>query len=289
MVKIQIVSDLHLEEEALYDTFTIPANDSSHCLALLGNNGSFTDGHEELYLRFIMRHLREFPMVLFVVGMSELQGNSPRAVIEILQDFSERIKRKRNSEVMGEFVFLNNSRWDQPDGNLTFLGSTLFTSPPVTMRDDLATYCRRDTGIFGWNMGKHLAAHWEARRYLASEVEEIEFSDPDRHVIILTHHCPTLDERAISPHESFDPEDRPDIYRYASETRGFAPWDSSVLKMWAFGGTGINCKYCYDETLVYSNQRGRHNDCPGFQLFEPLWLVTFYSDDDEDDDSDVQL
>ncbi|KAL7627449.1 hypothetical protein AAE478_001642 [Parahypoxylon ruwenzoriense] len=72
MVKIQIISDLHLELGFKYDSFEIPQE--APYLALLGNIGSFHDGHRELYLKFLERQLERYQAVFYVLGMRELSG-----------------------------------------------------------------------------------------------------------------------------------------------------------------------------------------------------------------------
>ncbi|KAI1807134.1 hypothetical protein F4811DRAFT_559928 [Daldinia bambusicola] len=230
MVRIQIMSDLHLENDESYDRFII--RPEAKYLALLGDIGVVAYHHPR-YLQFIERQLRLFDIVFY---REQIDGEDPD---------------------WGEFVFLDNSRYDLADENVSILGATMFTDPPHDKIIPVNGFYQYEPPISGWSSQKHSEAHRETVEYLSREVNLIKQEDPERIVIILTHHSPTLSPRAMGP--GFTIYDGGARCWHATNLRNQHPWaEAENVRLWAFGSTHYNCDYIKSDTgmRVYSNQRG---------------------------------
>lgn len=77
-------------------------------------------------------------------------------------------------------------------------------------------------------------------------------ADPSQSICILTHYCPSRDERALN---GLDDEH---VNLVSTDMEWFMFWHVPQLKLWAFGGTGHNCTL-HNERIrrfLYTNQRG---------------------------------
>ncbi|KAI0848358.1 hypothetical protein F5Y00DRAFT_262745 [Daldinia vernicosa] len=260
MVRIQIMSDLHLEHDEGYGRFSIPPE--APYLALLGDIGNW-NFHWRQYVEFIERHLYRFKAIFYfcyqVQTLKEIMGSA-----------------------LGEFIFLNNSRYDIPDEKVTILGATLFTDPPYGQRHRTDAFYRTEVQI-DFSVKQHRLAHFDTMSYLSRQVAALAHEDPQRSIIILTHHCPTIDTQAIGPSYLVDPEGIK--YQHASDLTNQHLWiDADAVKLWAFGSTHYNCDYIDEKTerRVYSNQRGYPGECDDFRIHAVVDVSTY---DDKYDDA----
>lgn len=161
---------------------------------------------------------------------------------------------------MGEFVFLDNTRYDFKDKRLTVLGGTLFNLPRKDLRDYIDDYYRRFIRIDGWGTRQHFEAHKRTRRWLLRTSSSIENEDPQRAVIILTHYSPTRHHAAIS---LTNPG-----YRHSTDLKWLNRFMSRNVRLWAFGSTHYNCDFVdYDtDRRFYSNQKELHGLCEAFNV-----------------------
>ncbi|KAI8960047.1 hypothetical protein F5Y11DRAFT_282192 [Daldinia sp. FL1419] len=281
MVRLQIMSDLHLEQDESYERFFIYPR--APYLALLGDIGNLVY-HSQQYRTFIERHLGRFDAIFYVHGLKE--GNKStyelaQREMESLNNYCKMLKAySKRGEKWGDFVFLNNSRYDIPGERITVLGGTLFTFPPRHLRHGTDRLYRNELVIVGWNIQRHIAAHLETMSYLSREVATIAKQDPKRSIIILTHHCPTIDPRIIGPRHDVDPEGLK--YQHASDLTGEHPWTGAKsVKLWAFGSTHYNCRQIDWETgmQLYSNQRGYPEECPDFDMERYVEIIAPKIDD----------
>ncbi|KZL74864.1 ser thr protein phosphatase superfamily [Colletotrichum incanum] len=78
--------------------------------------------------------------------------------------------------------------------------------------------------------------------------------DPRRKIVILTHHSPTEDSRAVKQlHANSNLRSG-----FSTDLRGQLCWDSPQVRLWAFGHTHYNCDFVDEGTgkRVYTNQKG---------------------------------
>ncbi|KAK8103144.1 hypothetical protein PG984_016290 [Apiospora sp. TS-2023a] len=270
MVKIQIQSDLHLEAPKTYDIFEVVPK--GPYLALLGDIGVFAKGYDE-YTQFLLVQLRNFKAVLLVLGNHEPYHSDWEEAKWYVAKFQEDVAaRKQAGEQLGEFVLLDQTRFDIDDeegkeGGVTVLGCTLFSSVPQKSRKDVGFGLNDFNFIDNWGVDEHNGAHASDIAWLNSEVKSIEETSGSsgaakRRIAVLTHYCPTFDERA----QDLRHKNSPLQSGFATDLSGEACWTSRAVKLWAFGHTHYNCDFTDEHgKRIYSNQRGySFSQSPGF-------------------------
>jgi len=251
-IQFQIVSDLHLETPTaskLYDTFKLPIHASN--LLLVGDIGlAIDDG----LFRFLKRLLDETPnrRIFYVMGNHEAYQMTHTRAWERLRWFEEHARTRYRER----FVFLHRTRYDLNE-KITILGCTLWSKISDAQASDVhnrLTDFYRLRGIRDWSLDSHMEEHRKDLMWLNNEVERIYQNEPERQIVIATHHSPTIDPRASNPR-----------HNGSSVSSGFVTsleqepcWISPAVKLWAFGHTHYNCAYKDESTgkLVVANQKG---------------------------------
>jgi len=248
MMRLKIVSDLHLEAPAAYDVFEIRPDDAQH-RALLGDIGYTKD--PGLY-QFLSHQLLHFTIVFFVLGNHEpYQSNWPSAVAQINQ-FSQEINSARcHNPNLGEFVFLNRTRYDIST-SVSILGCTLFSSILPEQHDHVSFGVNDFYHIADWSVEKHREAHSRDVTWLDDHVSAIASAEPQRKVVILTHYSPTVDPRSIDPTH----RGRNISSGFSTDLANHVCWNSRSVALWAFGHTHFNCDFDTDGKRIFTSQRG---------------------------------
>ena len=246
--KFQIMSDLHLETHSSYD-FDFPKTAPN--LALLGDIGHI--GNDELF-RFLERQLGRFEVVFFLLGNHEPYHLKISFAKHRVLSFATRMEKKHVSGELsvGKFVFLDHTRFDLDD-NVSVLGCTLYSRVPPEQARAVQSRLVDFKDILGWDVGDHVDAHLEELAWLNKKVKEIEAAEPNRRIIVFTHHCPTIDDRANNPK-----------YRTSGVRSGFVTdlsnevcWNSKAVILWGFGHTHFNCDFIDGHgKRVVANQKG---------------------------------
>lgn len=272
MVKIQIQSDLHLEVSRFYDTFEIVPK--APYLALLGDIGCLSKGYDE-YAKFLLIQLRNFEAVLLVLGNHEPYYSNWEEAKWYIAKFQEDVAaRKQAGEQLGTFVLLDQTKFNIDDeeggedgAGVTILGCTLFSSVPQNSRKDVGFGLNDFNFIENWGVDDHNKAHASDIAWLDSQVQSLEEAASGsgaarRRIAVLTHYCPTFDERAQDPRHKNSPLQS----GFATDLGGEACWTSEAVKLWAFGHTHYNCDFTDEHgKRIYSNQRGySFSQSPGF-------------------------
>ncbi|KAK2015979.1 Ser/Thr protein phosphatase [Colletotrichum eremochloae] len=250
MASIQIMSDLHLSHQE-YKTYRIKPD--APYLALLGDIGCVKDAS---YIDFLERQLTAFRIVFHVLGNHEPYGSSWDDTIEKLQSFQDINQRKREQDPsagLGEYVFMYQREYTLPDTDITILGCTLFSNVPDSKLTAVSNGLNDFYAIDDWTVEEHCQRHNEDLAWLNARVKATE-QDPRRAIVILTHHSPTNDSRAVDPlHVNSNIQSG-----FSTDLRGQLCWENSQVKLWAFGHTHYNCDFVDEETgkRVYTNQKG---------------------------------
>jgi len=110
--------------------------------------------------------------------------------------------------------------------------------------------------IIDWNVGDHNAAHQADLDWLNREVAAIVDSEPQRSVVVFTHHSPTLLEDANNPRHLIDAADVRS--GFVTDLSAEMCWRSEAVELWAFGHTHFNCDFLDPMTKkrVFANQPG---------------------------------
>jgi hypothetical protein len=247
-VAFQVVSDLHLETEASYKSYSL--KQTAPNLALLGDIGRTAD--DGLFV-FLERQLRRYWNVFYVMGNHEpAQGTDWAAAKRRMHLFADRMERLRVTSTIGRFVLLDQMRHDVNE-TLTILGCTLFSRVADAQAAEVASRLVDFRQIRDWTVSDHFDAHASDVRWLNGQVRDIYTNEPHRQIAIFTHYSPTLDARAIDKryHNS------PVMSAFATDLSGEPCWTSPSVCMWAFGHTHFSCDF-HDRLgkRVFANQKG---------------------------------
>ncbi|KAF2106612.1 Metallo-dependent phosphatase-like protein, partial [Lophiotrema nucula] len=250
--QFQIVSDLHLETPVTspeYASFSL----KTHCsnLLLLGDIGLVKDDGLFQFLRGLLSKDRGI-RIFYVLGNHESYQLSFSQCLQRIRDF----EKEAQLDFAGRFIFLHRNRYDV-DKSITILGCTLWTAVSTEQSTEVAarlTDFNERRGIVDWTLDQHLEEHRKDTQWLNAEVESLQLNEPHRQIIVLTHHGPTKDARAID-----------NQHRGSSVSSGFVSdlsdqpcWTSPSVRLWAFGHTHYSCAFHDEQTgkLVVSNQKG---------------------------------
>lgn len=254
-VAFQILSDLHLETHQSYE-FAI--KQTAPYLALLGDIGHVVD---DGLFAFLEKQFNRNWIVFFLLGNHEPVSISWSLAKRRVRAFAGRIERLRSRSTIGRFVFLDQTRFDV-NNTVTVLGCTLFSEVKAEQAAAVKSRLIDFTKIQDWTVEDHVAAHRSDLHWLNAQVTEIYRDDPQRQIIIFTHHSPTLDDRTND-----------EKYRGGSVISGFvtdlaeeACWKSPAVVCWGFGHTHFSCDFTdqFGKRIV-ANQKGYANlPCRGF-------------------------
>ncbi|KAI3392698.1 hypothetical protein diail_5298 [Diaporthe ilicicola] len=259
-MKIQILSDLHLESPKAYDFYEITP--TAPYLALLGDIGCVCDPG---YITFLTAQLKQFRIVFHVLGNHEPYGSSWNSVIAKLHTFQEKNRQQQAADSsLGEYILLNQNEYHLPEYNITVLGCTLFSHVPEVSLEDVSFGLNDFFRIDSWTVENHVSAHKSDLGWLNSRVSALSREQPSRKIIIFSHHSPTLDPRTVNPRTAGNKISS----GFATNLQGETCWAGENVVLWAYGHTHYNFPHWRDQdsgTFVYSNQRGYYfSQAPGF-------------------------
>ncbi|KAI0785939.1 Ser/Thr protein phosphatase protein [Abortiporus biennis] len=258
-VQLQIVSDLHLEIERSpaprgkeFYHFDVPV--CAPHLALLGDIGWTLQ--DDLF-SWLKVQLNLFETVFFVSGNHEPYRSSIAESENRLVAFASEIEA--DPSVSGKFAYLSRTRYDISPMH-TILGCTLWSALNPDDLDILSWSLTDFRRIENFNPDAFIVKHQEDLDWLNNTVDEIARTEPDRKVIVFTHHAPTI-KGTGDP--KFDGE--PTSSAFATEITAERCWNKDVVELWAFGHTHWCCDFEVHGVRVYSNQRGYKDGSPGFE------------------------
>lgn len=242
--RIQVLSDLHLEVGQQYSSFDFPV--SAPWLVLAGDIGRLID--YEAYLDFISRQTERYERVFLVLGNHEFYGLSHQAGIERARELVV------ESRLGGKVVLLHRNQWDDPElgSDLTILGCTLWSHVPDPAREIVRYKVQDFKKIEGWSPEKHTEQHEIDLGWLHKRVRELAITAPGRHVLVVTHHAPTM-KGTSAPRN----EDNPWSSAYAThvlQEEGGGLWRQ--VKVWIFGHTHYCTDFMVGGVRLLANQRG---------------------------------
>ena len=244
-MKLQIVSDLHLEFQRKADIeFKLPKTDSD-VIVMAGDIGVGFDEEYEFCKYIIETHQKP---VIFVLGN--------HSFYEGFADVTEIRDKWRNVNYPG-LVFLDEGLEAVIDG-VTFIGGTMWTD--FRMKDSTETDSTgifaaelymsdfRDTLINGkpWCVLSSIEEHHKTRKAMQEILDET----PGKTVIV-THHLPS--------YKSIDPTFEGSAMNpaYASHMDEFI--EANDIALWVHGHVHVNHDYMISDTRIISNPRGYYN------------------------------
>lgn len=247
MTRIQVLSDLHLEAPSAYDIFDIPPG--APYLALLGDIGNTKD---DALFTFLEAQLRRFEIVFFLLGNHEPYHSNWTLAREKVKKFALEMN-DRNETGLGKFIFLDQTRYDIST-EVTVLGCTLYSNVTEAQKEHVSFGLNDFYHIEDWSVEAHCEAHRGDLDWLNDQVAQIAMAEPQRKIVVFTHHSPTVDARAVDPNRANSPISSGFVTDLAAEEC----WRSPSVCTWAFGHTHYNCDFVEEETgkRVIANQRG---------------------------------
>ncbi|KAK4235321.1 hypothetical protein C8A03DRAFT_36819 [Achaetomium macrosporum] len=220
--QIQLLSDLHLEVGKQYTTFTFPA--SAPLLLLAGDIGRLTD--YDTYRSFLASQVARYRKVFLLLGNHEFYGLSYESGLETAQHLAE------EPSLTDRLVLLHRARWDDPDSDLTILGCTLWPAIPEESCAIVEAKVNDFKMIDGWG-----------------QVAEATRSDPERRILIATHHAPCVEGISRPEHVN-----NPWAPAFATDLVAQGGWGG--VEAWVFGHTQFSSRLSRKGVKLVSNQRG---------------------------------
>lgn len=248
-LNFQILSDLHLESPAAYDSFEIEPK--APYLALLGDIGYVKDAG---FFDFLRKQLKAFQLVFLVLGNHEPYHSSWADAISEVNGFkAESEAAFARGETSGQLIFLNRMRYDISP-SVTILGCTLFSRVTEAQAEMVSFGLNDFYYTKDWTIETHREAHLADLEWLNGEVDSISRSEPERKVIVFTHYCPLTSDEVVDPKH----RDSKLSSGFMSDLSDEPCWTREAVKLWAFGHTHFNCDVEDLQTgkRVLSNQRG---------------------------------
>ncbi|KAI9765863.1 MAG: hypothetical protein M1839_005299 [Geoglossum umbratile] len=247
------MSDLHLETPETrpsYSEFRIQPR--CQYLALLGDIGKVLDGR---LFDFLITQLQQFEIVFYLLGNHEPYGMTFHEAQSKVQAFETEMRTMMQGHPgFGRFVFLNQTKYELPD--ITVLGCTLFSN--ITQPDSVSLFVSDFSYIKGWTVDSHNAAHQADLEWLNFQVASIARRDPNRPIVIFTHHSPTTRSEANHPNHIKDPSHVRSAF--STDISNHICWTRPQVKLWAFGHTHFNCNLTLSGKQVLANQKGRSRE-----------------------------
>jgi predicted phosphodiesterase len=250
MMAVQILSDLHLEAPKGYDIFEIVPK--APYLALLGDIGNIAS-HKDDCLDFLTRQLRQFRAVLFVPGNHEAYHSNWPETLDILRAFEEDVRKNTS---LGEFVLLDRNVFRLPDSDTVILGCSLFSYIPPESQMAVSLGLNDFFHTNSWDVEVHNAMHKRDLAWLNAQVANLEESNVK--IMIFSHWSPSQDARAMDQRHAGSRI----TSAFSTDLSNEKCFQSSKIKVWAFGHTHYNCDFVVEredraEPLrLVTNQRG---------------------------------
>jgi len=245
MMKIQVLSDLHIE----FAPFSVPHTDAD-LIVLAGDIGVGLDG---------IKFAKTLPLpVIYVTGNHELYNQRFPAHIDAMRDEAKESNvhfLENDSVVINDVKFLGCTLWtdfkvfgrDRFHDSLNTVGRGLMDYQAIK-KDDGAAISPYDT----------LSAHEKSRMWLMNQLGQ---KTHDK-VVVVTHHTPTL-------------QSCPDRYKGELLTAGFASDLEDLMgkcNLWIHGHTHYCVDFNINGTRIVSNQRGYPRE-DGMETFKPDFVV----------------
>lgn len=241
--KIQFLSDLHLEVGQQYTSYDVPPR--APILVLAGDIGRLVDEGLEL---FLLKLVENFEKILYVPGNHEFYGTSREEGLEAARALMRHDKLRRKLFVMDKL------RLDL-DTELTVLGCTLHSRILAEFEPEIARRVNDFRRILDWDTGKHNTQHALDVAWLRIELERICRREPQRRVLIVTHHAPSFVGTTEPEHVRSETNSAFCTDILEKQVKSWrVEWSRIVA--WVYGHTHFTARGSVGGVRVLSNQRG---------------------------------
>lgn len=236
------MSDLHLEVGQQYASFTFET--TAPYLILGGDIGRLVD--YEGYLSFLKDQTNRYDRVFLVLGNHEFYG------LDFPTGLATARRLEQEPALEGKLVLLQQNTVHLTDGpeSVAVLGCPLWSFIADESSQVIASVVNDFKKIDGWSVEKHNAAHAKDLDWLRQEVTALQDQDPERDVMIVTHHAPVIDQTASPQHK-----DSPIQSAFSTDICNTGQlW--RPVKYWMFGHTHWTTHFRVNGIQLVSNQRG---------------------------------
>jgi hypothetical protein len=100
------------------------------------------------------------------------------------------VEELHKTTILGKFILLDQTRYDISP-KLTVLGCTLFSHITPAQTSTASRFVTDFHAISSWSISQHNAAHASDLTWLNAQVAKIEDEEPEREIVVFTHHCPS--------------------------------------------------------------------------------------------------
>lgn len=160
----QILSDLHLEIDQQYNTYTI--RPCAEYLILAGDIGRLTD--YDPYRDFLHRQTSQFKLVFLILGNHEFYNETYASAVEKARLL------EREDCFEGRLVVLDRRRFDIPGSGISILGCTLWSRVSEEARDVVQAKVKDFQKIRDWTVERHNASHEADLAWLLEQIHSIQ-------------------------------------------------------------------------------------------------------------------
>lgn len=237
-LRVQVLSDLHLEVGQQYTSYTFPA--SAPLLLLAGDIGRLKDYHS--YLHFLHAQATRYTKVFLVLGNHEFYD------LEYEQGLALAQRLIAEPSLVDKVVLLHRAHWDDPNSSLTIIGCTLWSALPGHVHQIVAAKVKDFQKIQQWTPERHNQVHIEELAWLRERVASLHLAG--RRLLVATHHAPCIEGTSRPEHVA-----NPWTAAFATDILQL-PGVCDGVGTWVFGHTHYSTEFVRDDIRIVANQRG---------------------------------
>ena len=254
-MRVQLVSDIHLERRPLDYTHVIDVRTNADVLVLAGDIGSPLSQAYKDFLQFCHQH---FKTVVVICGNHEYRLCMPRTFADVDKEVAAICASY--TQVPGHrVVYLNNGAHLEIDG-VNFIGATLWSQIPATVTPDHVALI--DKTLHGMLIDEKRPFTTATMNVLCQQhlngIAAAINSGAARGCknVVVTHHAPLLKTM-------FKYEDYPKNYMYGTDLT--AHLTGTYIHTWMYGHTHWNTLHNINGTMCVTNQYGNNaTPCRGW-------------------------
>jgi predicted phosphodiesterase len=239
-MKIQVLSDLHIEKRGIY---AFEKAEGSDVLILAGDIG---EARTDEYAELIDTVSRMWDYVIIIKGNHECYGLTVHETDKICEEICERYDNVK---------YLEKTYFDI--GDVRFIGTTLWSHITPHQEKEISEFINDYKYILDWNTRKTITEHIDAVDFIENEIYPAKCDK--KRLVIITHHAPCK-------HGCVRDEHRHDSVSsaFSSHLEYLFPCFNSNW-VWIYGHTHSSGEKVLDNGVrIISNQLGKVNEETGF-------------------------
>jgi Icc-related predicted phosphoesterase len=235
-IKLQIVSDLHLE-------FSYITMDYSGCDILIFAGDIHSDiGKLKKYILAILKTNKSLEVIVITGNHEHYSKTVPETIEKMTRLLS-----------IPRCHFLQNSSVEIH--GLKFIGSTLWCNPPTEYWDTITEGISDFSNIKNFSMIDCIKYHEESLKYIEKNIDD----NSNKNTIIITHFLPSFS--SINDRFKITEQDNILNHYYATDLEDTILYKSP--RLWIHGHTHAGCSYYIGDTRIVCNPRGYSDNYNG--------------------------